>query len=127
MCDVIRGRMSRCFCTVVLAMSLASCSDTVPSTGGSGGSDATGGAGAAGTGGTGGTSGTGGTAETGGVGGEEPPPPPRPTGVVVGFGGARLKSVQYEMDVAVGGPVGKGRATSPQYMLDYYTPTSPER
>jgi len=98
-------------------LALSGCSSTETAAGGAGGEGAAGGT----------RGGVGGSSGTGGTGGEEPPPPPRSTGVVLDSGGATLKSDQYEMDVSIGGPVGKGKAHSPEYMLDYYIPASPER
>jgi hypothetical protein len=106
------------------ALGVSGCANVTSGTGGSGGNAGTGGAAGGGAAGTGGTGGTGGA---GGMGGEEPPPPPRPTGVVIDSGGGTIKSDQYQMDVSVGGPVGKGKADSPLHMLDYYIPTSPQR
>ena len=108
----------------VLALVLVS-SGCTSSNSGAGGSGAVGGDGGTGGGvGAGGTSGVGGT---GGTGGDEPSPPPTPTGVVFDSGTTTVSSPQYEMDVSVVGPVGKGKADSPEFMLDYYIPTRPER
>lgn len=108
---------SNLIAAVVLAaaVALSGCSSSSKNEGGGG------------TSGTGGTAGSGGTAGTGGTGGEEPPPPPESTGVVLDSGGATIRSDQYEMEVSVGGPIGKGKAHSAQYMLDYFIPTRPER
>lgn len=105
---------SNLIAAVVLAaaVALSGCSSSSKNEGGGG------------TSGTGGTAGSGGTA---GTGGEEPPPPPESTGVVFDSGGATIRSDQYEMEVSVGGPIGKGKAHSAQYMLDYFIPTRPER
>lgn len=109
------------------ALGVSGCASVTSGSGGSGGNAGTGGAAGGGAGGTGGTGGAGGAGGAGGTGGEEPPPPPRPTGVVIDSGGGTIKSDQYQMDVSVGGPVGKGKADSPLHMLDYYIPTSPQR
>ena len=98
------------------------CPSVETSTGGSGGRGPSGG-----TSGAGGMAATGGTGGSAGSGGQEPPPPPTPTGSAFDSGGGTIKSDSYEMDVSVGGPVGKGKADSAMYMLEYYVPTSPER
>lgn len=79
-----------------------------------------------GSGGTGG-SGAGGTIGPGPGGSGGVVPPPVPTGVAFDSGTTTVSSPGHEMQVSVGGPVGKGSASSPEFTLDYYTPTPSER
>lgn len=104
--------------TLVIAFSTFGCtgSEGDSNNGGTGGSGAVGG------------SGTGGTGGSGNTGGEEPPlPTPEPPPAVFDSGTGTMISPQYELDVSIGGPVGKGKADSAQYMLDYYIPMRTEQ
>lgn len=90
---------------------------------GAGGTDGTGGVGGfVGSGGFGGSSGFGGT---GGAGGKTPPR--MAFDIVFDSGSETIGSAEYQMDVVVGGPVGKGTARSEQFVLEYYIPTNAER
>ena len=50
-----------------------------------------------------------------------------PFDIVFNSGAETIGSPEYQMDVTVGGPMGKGTASSQGFTLDYYIPTSVER
>lgn len=77
--------------------------------------------------GSGGAGGAGGAAGPGSGGRGGTMPPPTPTGVSLGSGTTTVSSPDFQMEVSVGGPVGKGRASSPEFTLDYDVPSNSER